>query len=108
MSDGEPTDDFESGLNLLQQNNWFKHAIKVAVASTVLSVYKTLLSLVIETVPVKPFHSRSLGNTSGSVLSSLPEAYKPSTVIVQSESVETAKSVLSFLLMTISTLKALN
>ena len=32
MSDGEPTDDFESGLNLLQQNNWFKHAIKVAVA----------------------------------------------------------------------------
>ena len=32
MSDGEPTDDFESCLNLLQQNNWFKHAIKVAVA----------------------------------------------------------------------------
>ena len=32
MSDGEPTDDFESGLNLLKQNNWFKYAIKVAVA----------------------------------------------------------------------------
>lgn len=32
LSDGEPTDDFESGLNLLQQNNWFKHGIKVAVA----------------------------------------------------------------------------
>lgn len=32
MSDGEPTDDFESGLNLLKQNSWFKYAIKVAVA----------------------------------------------------------------------------
>lgn len=32
MSDGEPTDDFESGLSLLKQNNWFKYAIKVAVA----------------------------------------------------------------------------
>lgn len=32
LGDGEPTDDFESGLNLLQQNNWFKHGIKVAVA----------------------------------------------------------------------------
>lgn len=32
MSDGEPTDDFESGLNKLKQNRWFKYAIKVAVA----------------------------------------------------------------------------
>lgn len=32
LSDGEPTDDFESGINLLQQNNWFKHGIKVSVA----------------------------------------------------------------------------
>ena len=32
MSDGEPTDDFESGLAKLKQNNWFKYAIKVAVA----------------------------------------------------------------------------
>jgi uncharacterized protein YegL len=32
MSDGEPTDDFESGLKILQQNNWYKYAIKVAVA----------------------------------------------------------------------------
>ena len=31
-SDGEPTDDFESGLAQLKQNNWFKYAIKVAVA----------------------------------------------------------------------------
>ncbi len=32
MSDGEPTDDFESGLAKLKDNNWFKYAIKVAVA----------------------------------------------------------------------------
>ncbi len=32
MSDGEPTDDWEKGLDLLKQNNWFKYAIKVAVA----------------------------------------------------------------------------
>ena len=32
MSDGEPTDDFESDLAKLKDNNWFKYAIKVAVA----------------------------------------------------------------------------
>jgi uncharacterized protein YegL len=32
MSDGEPTDDYKSGLNALKQNNWYKYAIKVAVA----------------------------------------------------------------------------
>ena len=32
MSDGEPTDDYQKGLVLLKQNNWFKKAIKVAVA----------------------------------------------------------------------------
>jgi uncharacterized protein YegL len=32
MSDGEPTDDYTSGLSALQQNNWYKYAIKVAVA----------------------------------------------------------------------------
>jgi uncharacterized protein YegL len=32
MSDGEPTDDYKSGIALLQQNNWYKYAIKVAVA----------------------------------------------------------------------------
>ena len=32
MSDGEPTDDYQKGLTLLKQNNWFKKAIKVAVA----------------------------------------------------------------------------
>lgn len=32
MSDGEPTDDYSSSLKKLQGNNWFKNAIKVAVA----------------------------------------------------------------------------
>ena len=32
LSDGEPTDDFDSGLAKLQENNWFKHAIKIAIA----------------------------------------------------------------------------
>jgi uncharacterized protein YegL len=32
MSDGEPTDDYKKGLSALQQNNWYKYAIKVAVA----------------------------------------------------------------------------
>lgn len=32
MSDGEPTDDWEKGLDKLKQNKWFKYAIKVAVA----------------------------------------------------------------------------
>lgn len=32
MSDGQPTDDYASGLELLKNNRWFKHSIKVAVA----------------------------------------------------------------------------
>ncbi|MCL2187066.1 MAG: VWA domain-containing protein [Treponema sp.] len=32
MSDGEPTDTYKNGLDALQRNNWFKYAIKVAVA----------------------------------------------------------------------------
>jgi len=32
LSDGEPTDDFAEGLGELKMNNWFKAAIKVAVA----------------------------------------------------------------------------
>ncbi len=32
LSDGEPTDDYRYGLEKLKQNNWFKKAIKVAVA----------------------------------------------------------------------------
>ena len=32
LSDGEPTDDYKPELNKLWQNNWFKKAIKVAVA----------------------------------------------------------------------------
>ena len=32
MSDGEPTDDFEAPLEELKTNNWFKKAIRVAIA----------------------------------------------------------------------------
>ena len=32
LSDGSPTDDYRKGLEALKQNNWFKKAIKVAVA----------------------------------------------------------------------------
>ena len=32
MSDGEPTDNYKHGLEKLKQNNWYKNAIKVAVA----------------------------------------------------------------------------
>lgn len=32
LSDGGPTDDFHSGLKKLKDNNWFKAAIKIAIA----------------------------------------------------------------------------
>lgn len=32
MSDGEPTDNYQCGLNKLQQNNWFKSSVKFAIA----------------------------------------------------------------------------
>ena len=32
LSDGGPTDDYKSGIDALKTNNWFKKAIKVAVA----------------------------------------------------------------------------
>lgn len=32
LSDGGPTDDFKSGLDKLKANNWFKNAIKIAIA----------------------------------------------------------------------------
>lgn len=32
MSDGGPTDEYQHGLEKLKQNNWFKKAIKVAIA----------------------------------------------------------------------------
>ena len=31
LSDGGPTDDWEVGLRKIKQNNWFKHAIKIAI-----------------------------------------------------------------------------
>ena len=32
LTDGEPTDDYISGLKVLQHNNWFRHAVKIAVS----------------------------------------------------------------------------
>ncbi|GMO55257.1 MAG: VWA domain-containing protein [Termitinemataceae bacterium] len=32
LSDGDPTDDWEAGLQILKQNHWFKAGVKVAVA----------------------------------------------------------------------------
>ena len=32
LSDGEPTDNYKKGLDALKNNNWFKKAIKVAIA----------------------------------------------------------------------------
>jgi uncharacterized protein YegL len=32
LSDGAPTDDYSSGLENIKANNWFKHAIKIAIA----------------------------------------------------------------------------
>ena len=32
LSDGGPTDDYESGLDELKKNKWYRHAIKVAIA----------------------------------------------------------------------------
>lgn len=32
FSDGGPTDNWEKGLEQLKKNNWFKHAIKIAIA----------------------------------------------------------------------------
>lgn len=32
FSDGGPTDNWEQGLSKLKENNWFKHAIKIAIA----------------------------------------------------------------------------
>jgi uncharacterized protein YegL len=32
MSDGDPTDDWQGGFNILKQNKWFKAGVKVAVA----------------------------------------------------------------------------
>ncbi|MDR2392699.1 MAG: VWA domain-containing protein [Treponema sp.] len=32
MSDGEPTDDWQRGIDQLKENNWFKAGVKVAVA----------------------------------------------------------------------------
>lgn len=32
LSDGQPTDDYDGGLKVLKKNNWYKYAIRVALA----------------------------------------------------------------------------
>jgi uncharacterized protein YegL len=55
MSDGGPTDDWESGLNSLKQNNWFKAGVKVAIAigddadKEVLKAFTGTMEAVLET-----------------------------------------------------------
>jgi uncharacterized protein YegL len=55
MSDGEPTDDWQGGLNILKQNNWFKAGVKVAVAigddanKEVLKAFTGTMEAVLET-----------------------------------------------------------
>jgi uncharacterized protein YegL len=55
MSDGEPTDDWEDGLNALKQNNWFKAGVKVALAigddanKEVLKAFTGAMEAVLET-----------------------------------------------------------
>ena len=39
LSDGGPTDDFYGGLSKLKANNWFKNAIKIAIAIGVLTQF---------------------------------------------------------------------
>jgi uncharacterized protein YegL len=55
MSDGEPTDDWQRGLDQLKQNNWFKAGVKVAVAigddanKDVLKAFTGTMEAVLET-----------------------------------------------------------
>jgi uncharacterized protein YegL len=55
MSDGEPTDDWQNGLDQLKQNNWFKAGVKVAVAigddanKDVLKAFTGTMEAVLET-----------------------------------------------------------
>lgn len=54
FSDGGPTDNWEKELNGLKQNNWFKHAIKIAIAigddadKTVLAEFTGTMESVLE------------------------------------------------------------
>lgn len=59
LSDGEPTDDFESGLNKIKQNNWFKHAIKVAIAIGNDADKNVLVQFTGSTESVVTVHSKS-------------------------------------------------
>lgn len=55
MSDGEPTDDWQGGLDILKQNKWFKAGVKVAIAigddanKEVLKAFTGTMEAVLET-----------------------------------------------------------
>lgn len=90
FSDGAPTDDWEGGLRELKQNNWFKHAIKIAIAvedadeqvlaeftgtsEAVIKVQdKNTLSKLIRKVSVRASEFQSHSKQSGDNLSSAEE-----------------------------------
>jgi uncharacterized protein YegL len=58
LSDGEPTDNWQSGLDQLKQNNWFKSAIKVALAVGDDANYDVLREFTGTSEAVIPVHNR--------------------------------------------------
>ena len=91
FSDGAPTDDWERGLNQLKANNWYKHAIKIAVAigedadkdvlskftgtsESVIAVHdKQTLKVLIKKVSVRASEFQSHSKQSSDVITSAEE-----------------------------------
>ena len=91
FSDGGPTDDWEKGLNQLKQNNWYKHAIKIAIAigddpdksilakftgtpESVITVHdKQTLKILIKKVSVRASEFQSHSKQSSEVMTSAEE-----------------------------------
>ena len=105
FSDGAPTDDWEKGLNQLKQNNWYKHAIKIAIAigeeankevlakftgtpESVITVHdKQTLKVLIKKVSVRASEFQSHSKQSSDVMTSAEE---DSAAIVKDVSTEIA------------------
>lgn len=91
FSDGAPTDDWEKGLTQLKENNWFKHAIKIAIAigedadkdvlakftgtpESVITVHdKKTLKILIKKVSVRASEFQSHSKQSSDVITSAEE-----------------------------------
>lgn len=91
FSDGAPTDDWERGLNQLKENNWYKHAIKIAIAigedadrdvlakftgtpESVITVHdKQTLKVLIKKVSVRASEFQSHSKQSSDVITSAEE-----------------------------------